>query len=102
MLKGNVNRPNVLIGRNLLQQIWQHGRITDVAGGDLDRPNLQCFFIDPYVYFALDPLLLATMLARVPLAFALCLDPRTVNQRVQRASPTVIGDGDAQRLLTTA
>ena len=41
------------------------------------------------------------MLARVPLAFALCLDPRTVNQKGQKASPTAIGDGDAQRLLTT-
>lgn len=37
------DRSNVLIGRNLLQQLRQHGRITDVAGGDLDRPNLQCF-----------------------------------------------------------
>ena len=46
------DRPNALIGRHLLQQLRQHWRITDVAGGDLDRPNLQCFFIDPYVYLA--------------------------------------------------
>ena len=34
------DRSNVLIGRDLVQQLRQHRCITDVAGGNLDRPNL--------------------------------------------------------------
>lgn len=48
------DRHNVLIGRNLLRQLRQHGRITDVAGGDLERSNLQRFFIDTDVYLSPD------------------------------------------------
>jgi hypothetical protein len=46
-----------------------------VAPGDLNSPNLQCFLIDAKVDFALDPPLRATMLAGVPFAFALNLEP---------------------------
>ena len=94
------DRPNALIGRHLLQQLRQHWRITDVAGGDLDRPNLQCFFIDPYVYLTPDTPLGATVLKGIPLAFALCLDPRADNQKVRRASPTTIRQVYVQRLPT--
>ena len=45
---------NVLIGRNLVQQFRQHGRITDGAAGDLCRPNLQRFLVDTVVYLAPD------------------------------------------------
>jgi hypothetical protein len=46
-----------------------------VAPGDLNSPNLQCFLIDAKVDFAPDPPLRATMLAGVPFAFALNLEP---------------------------
>ena len=36
---------NVLIGRDLGQQFGQHGRVTNVAAGDLDRPDLQCLLV---------------------------------------------------------
>ena len=42
----------------------------DIAGGDLDRPDLQRFLIDPEVELAPDPSFRAAMLAHVPLAFA--------------------------------
>jgi len=37
---------------DLAEQIGQHRRITDVAPGDLDGPNLQCLLIDPKMYLA--------------------------------------------------
>jgi len=45
---------DVLIGRDLVQKFWQHGSISDVAAGDLDRPNLQCFFVNSNMYFPRD------------------------------------------------
>jgi hypothetical protein len=38
----------------LVEQFRQHRRITDVAGGNFDRPNHQRFFVDLYVDFALN------------------------------------------------
>ena len=32
---------NILVGRDLVQEIGQHGSIPNVTAGDLDRPNLQ-------------------------------------------------------------
>ena len=32
---------DILVGRDLVQEIGQHGSIPDVTAGDLDRPNLQ-------------------------------------------------------------
>ncbi|OAN79507.1 hypothetical protein A8B78_12325 [Jannaschia sp. EhC01] len=61
-------RSDVLIGRILVQQLRQHGRIADVAGGDLDRPNLHRLLIDPYVCLAPDTPLGAAVLTGVPFA----------------------------------
>ena len=33
------DRTNVLIGRDLIEQFGQHGRVTDVADGDLDSSD---------------------------------------------------------------
>jgi hypothetical protein len=96
------DRSDVLIERDLVQQLMQHRCITDVAGGDLDRPNLQRFLIDPYVYLAQDTPLGAAVPTGIPLAFAPCLDARAVNQKVQRVSPTTIRQVYVQRLLTAA
>ena len=40
---------NILVGRDLVQEIGQHGSISDVTAGDLDRPNLQRLFINSAV-----------------------------------------------------
>ena len=44
-----------LVRRDLVQKIWQHRRITDVAPGDLHGPNLQRLFVDPKMYLAPNP-----------------------------------------------
>lgn len=58
--------------------------LAHIAVGDLESPNLQCFFVYPEMYLAPDAALWATILARVPLAFPLDLDPGAVDQQVQR------------------
>ena len=73
---------NVLIGGDLGQQFGQHGGIPDVAAGDLDRPDLQCFLVDPEMDLAPDATFWTAMLACVPLTFALDLDPGAVDKQV--------------------
>lgn len=90
---------DLLVGRDLVQQLGQHGRVTDVAGGELGGPDFQCFLVDPDVDLAPDPPFCATMLAGVPLPFALNLDPSAVDQQVQRAVGTAVGDVDLNRML---
>lgn len=68
-----------LVRRDLVQKIWQHRRITDVAPGDLHGPNLQRLFVDPKMYLAPNPPLGPTMLACVPLSFTLDLDTGAVH-----------------------
>jgi hypothetical protein len=70
-----------------------------VAPGDLDGPDLQCFLVDPEMDLAPDAPFGTAMLAGVPLAFALDLDPGAVDQQVQRPLGAAIGDVDGQGLL---
>lgn len=74
---------DLLVRRDLLEKIGQYGRISDAAARDLDRSYLECLLINPDVYLAPEAAFRATMLARVPLAFALSLDTRAVYQKVQ-------------------
>ena len=59
---------NLLIERDLVVQLGQHGGVAHIAGGDLDRPDFQCLLVDPEMDLAADAALGAAMLARVPLA----------------------------------
>lgn len=73
---------DLLVRRDLTEQVGQNRCIADVAPGDLNSPDLQCFLVDPEVDLAPDATFWATMLAGVPFAFALDLDalrhgPRT-------------------------
>lgn len=90
---------DLLIGRDLVQQLGQHRCTAHVAGGELSRPDFQGFLVDPDVDLAPDAPLGTAMLAGVPLAFALDLDPGAVDQQVQRAVRTAVGDVDLQGLL---
>ena len=45
---------DVLINKDLVQKLWQHGSIPDVAAGYLDGPYLQRLLVDFYMYFTLD------------------------------------------------
>ena len=75
---------DLLIGWDLVGQHGQHGRIADVAAGELRRADFQCFLINSDVDLAPDAALRATMLARIPLSFALDLDACAVDQKMQR------------------
>lgn len=90
---------DLLVRGDLTEKVGQHRCISDVAPGDLDGSNFQCFLIDPEVDLAPDAAFRATMLAGVPLAFALDLDARAVDEQVQRALRPTVGDVDGQGLL---
>ena len=75
---------DLLVRRDLVEQVGQDRGVTDVARGDLDGPDLQCFLVYPEVDLAPDASPGAAMLAGVPFAFALDLDPGAVDQQVQR------------------
>jgi hypothetical protein len=91
-----------LFGRDLLEQLGQHGRVAHIAGGELGSPDLQCLLVDPEVDPAPDAAFGASVLAGVPLAFPLDLDPGAVDQEVQRATRSSIRDVDLQRPLAPA
>jgi len=90
---------DLLMGRDLAQQVRQHRRIADVAPGDLDRPNLQRFLVDPEVDLAPNAPFRTAMLACIPLAFTFDLDPGAVDQQVQRPLGASIWDVHGQCLL---
>ena len=73
---------DLLIGCYLIKKVGQHGRISNVATGHLDRTYLQRFFINPYMYLAPQTTFCAAMLASVPLTFSLNLDASTVDKEV--------------------
>lgn len=90
---------DLLIGRDLAEQLRQHGRIADIAASELDRPDFQCFLIDPEVNLAPDAAFGAAMLAGIPLTFTLNLDPGAVDQEVQRPLRSSIRDVYGEGLL---
>ena len=76
---------DLLIGRDLVGQhgqFGQHGRVADIAGGALRRPDFQGFLVDRDVDLAPYTALRATVLARIPRAFTLDLDAGAVDQQV--------------------
>ena len=90
---------DLLVIRDLAEEVGQDRRIADVAPGDLNGPNLQRFLVDPEVDLAPDATFRATMLAGVPFAFALDLDAGAVDQQVQRAFRSTVWNVDSQGLL---
>lgn len=71
---------DVLIGRDLVQEFGQHGSISDVVAGDLDRPNFQCFFVNSNVYLTPNTSFSTAMLAGIPFAFSLGFDTQVSAQ----------------------
>lgn len=96
------HRSNTLIGLDLVEQLRQHGCVAHIAGRDLDGTNLQRFLVDPDVYFAPNPALRPAVLAGIPLAFALRLDARAVDQKVQRTGSTAIRQANFKCRLAAA
>ena len=54
---------DLLIGGDLVEQFGQHGRVADVAGGELGRTDFQCFLVNSDVDFAPDAPFGAAVLA---------------------------------------
>ena len=93
---------DLLIGRDLVEQLGQHGRIAHVAGCELDSPDFQGFLINSNVDLAPYTAFGAAVLAGVPLTFTLDLDPRAVDQQMQRTLRPPMRDVHGKGLLTTA
>ena len=87
---------DVLIGRNLVQEFGQHGSVSDVAAGGLDRPNFQSLLIDPNVYLAPDAPFGATMLTGIPFAFSFGFNTGAVDKEVQRTLGSAIRQAHVQ------
>ena len=65
---------DLLIGRNLVEQLGQHGRIADIAYGELGRPDFQRLRVNSDVDLARD----TAFRAAHPCAFVGKTAPRTV------------------------
>ena len=75
---------DLLIGQDLVEQLGQHGCVTDIAGGELGSADFQRLLINSDVDLAPDAPFRAAVLAGVPFAFTLDLDAGAVDQQVQR------------------
>ena len=64
-----------LMHRDLREQRGQYRSIANRVGGDLDRPDLQCFGIDAQVHLAPLATIGGTVLARLPFPFTIILIP---------------------------
>jgi len=93
---------NLLIARDLVEQIGQHRRIPGVAAGDLNRSDFQRLRVVTDVDLAPDAALGAAVLASIPFAFTLNLDPCAVDKQVQRALRAAIRNVHRKRPLTSA
>jgi len=69
---------DLLFRRDLIEEVGQHWCITDMAPGDLDSADLQCFLINSEMDLAPDTPLRTAMFAGVPFAFSLDLDPGAI------------------------
>lgn len=74
---------DLFFGWELADQVRQDRCDADVATCDLDGPNLQRLFIGPEMDLAPDAPFRPTMFACVPLAVALDLDLRAIDQKAQ-------------------
>ena len=91
---------DLLFRRDLIEEVGQHRCITDMAPGDLDSVDLQCFLINSEMDLAPDTPLRTAMFAGVPFAFSLDLDPGAIDHQVQRALGATVGDVNGQGFLT--
>jgi hypothetical protein len=88
------NAAEFLVRWDLVEQVWQHRGVANATAGDFDRTYLQRFFINPDMYLAPKAAFGTTMLACIPLTFALSLDAGAVYQKVQWPCRTFVRNGD--------
>lgn len=92
---------DLLLRRDLIEQVRQHRCISDTTGCHLDGTDLERLLINSDVDLAPDATLGATVLASLPFAFPFHLDPIAINQKVQTLFATV-WDRHFQCLLPSA
>ncbi len=96
------DRTDLLICGNLVEQFREHRGIAYIAAGDLDGAHFQRPLVDGQMDLAPDATAGGTVLARVPFAFSLDLDPGAVDEKMQRLTAPARCDVHDQRLLTPA
>jgi hypothetical protein len=101
-VRGGRDAGDLLIDRDLAEQLGPHRGVAHIAAGDFNCPNFQCFLVDPEMDLALDTAIGTTVLASVPSAFTLHLDPRAVDQQVQRTLRPPMRDVHGEDLLAMA
>ncbi|QPM91185.1 hypothetical protein PSAL_024340 [Pseudooceanicola algae] len=69
---------DLLIRRDLAERVGQNRCVADMVPCDFNGSDFQCLLINPEKDLAPDPPLGTAMLAGVPLAFALDLDPGAI------------------------
>ena len=69
---------DLLIRRDLAEQIGQTKCVADMVSCDFNGSDFQCLLVNSEMDLAPDPPLGTAMLAGVPLAFALDLDPGAI------------------------
>ena len=77
------NAAEFLVRWDLVEQIWQNGRIPDTTTRDLDGTDLQRLLVYPNMYLAPQAAFGTAVLAGIPLAFPFSLDTRAVDKQVQ-------------------
>jgi len=74
---------DLLIERDLVQELGRHGSIPNVASRDFNCPYFQRFFVDPYVYLSPDTAFGTAMFTCISLAFTFCFDACAIDEQVQ-------------------
>jgi len=90
---------DVLIARDLVEQVRQHRCVPSVAAGDFDRSDFQRMLINADVDLAPDASFGAAMLARVPLAFPFDLDAGAIHCPAVVSLQTMSADKQVQWAL---
>lgn len=95
-------RADLLVRRDLAEQVGEHGAVAVPAGGEFHGADVGCGWVHGQMHLAPLATALRAMLARLPFAVAEELDPGAVDQQVQRAICAAIGNLDGQGLLPPA
>jgi hypothetical protein len=88
------NAAEFLVRWDLVEQIWQNGRIPDTAACDLNCSYLLCLFINPNMYLTPQAAFGTAVLAGVPFSLAFSFDARAIYQQVQRSDWAFVWDRD--------
>ena len=76
------NIAEFLVRWDLVEQIWQNGRIPDAATRDLEGTDLQRLLVYPNMYLAPQAAVGTAVLAGIPFSPAFSFDARTIYQQV--------------------